>query len=214
MFYWLERAVAIIFLKLFTRCEVAGRENLPSKGPLLVVFNHLGHMDPVLLVSTFPWRMHGLAVAGLREVPVTGCLLSLGGVIWLRRGEYDREALRRGLAVLRRGEVLAIAPEGRVSLTGALERAKTGPAFLARWAKVPLLPIGITGTEDAIPKLLHFQRPHLRMVIGKPFDLPRDLPKGSRKEELRWLADFIIGHIAELLPSKYRGVYGGDGARE
>lgn len=207
MFYRLAKPLLILLLKVLTRWEVEGRENLPSGGPLLLVFNHLGHLDPVLLVATLPWRFTGLAVAGLREVPVTGFLLRLGGVIWVNRGHYDREALRKGLAVMERGDILGIAPEGRISVTGALEKGKTGPVFLAQRANVPILPIGITGTEDAPQKLMRFQRPHLRVIIGKVFRLPERPPGRSRKEQLRVNSDFIMRRLAELLPQEYRGVY-------
>lgn len=207
MFYRLVKPFLILLFKVLTRWEVEGRENLPPRGPLLVVFNHLGHLDPALLMATLPWRITGLAVAGLREVPVTGFLLRSGGAIWVNRGHYDREALKKALAVLERGDVLVIAPEGRISVTGALERGKTGPVFLAQQANVPILPIGITGTEEAPRKLKRFQRPHLRVIIGQVFRLPERPPGRSRKEELRANSDFIMRRFAELLPEKYRGVY-------
>jgi 1-acyl-sn-glycerol-3-phosphate acyltransferase len=207
MFYRLAKPFFTLLFKVLTRWEVEGRDNLPSGGPLLVVFNHLGHLDPALLVATLPWRITGLAVAGLREVPVTGFLLRMGGAIWVNRGHYDREALRKALAVLEREGVLVIAPEGRISVTGALERGKTGPVFLAQRANVPILPIGITGTEEAFQKLKRFQRPHLRVIIGRVFSLPERPIGRSRKEQLRADSDFIMRHLAELLPEKYRGVY-------
>ncbi|HAL61958.1 MAG TPA: hypothetical protein DCP08_06065 [Chloroflexi bacterium] len=207
MFYRLAKPLIILLLRILTCWEVEGRDNLPAGGPLLVVFNHLGHLDPALLIATLPWRITGLAVAGLREVPVTGFLLRLGGVIWVNRGHYDREALRKALAVLERGDVLVIAPEGRISVTGALERGKTGPVFLTQRANVPILPIGITGTEEAPEKLKRFQRPHLRVIIGPVFRLPERPPGRSRKEQLRANSDFIMRRLAELLPEKYRGVY-------
>ncbi|MBI3286984.1 MAG: 1-acyl-sn-glycerol-3-phosphate acyltransferase [Chloroflexi bacterium] len=208
MFYWLARPVVILLLKLLSRWEVSGRENLPGGGPLLVIFNHLGHLDPPLLMATFPWRFTGLAVAGLRKVPLTGAFLQLSGVIWVNRSEYDREALRKALHVLEKGGVLGIAPEGRISVTGALERAKNGPIFLAQRANVPILPVAITGTEKALAELRRWRRPHLRVAIGRPFRL--DASAGevlSRREELRRQADLLMLRLAELLPSEYRGVY-------
>ncbi len=207
MFYRLAKPFLILLLKILTRWEVEGRDNLPPRGPLLVVFNHLGHLDLALLMAALPWRITGLAVAGLREVPVTGFLLRLGGAIWVNRGHYDREALKKALAVLERGDILVIAPEGRISVTGALERGKTGPVFLAQRASVPILPIGITGTEDAPEKLKRFRRPRLRVIIGPGFRLPERPPGRSRKEQLRANSDFIMRRLAELLPEKYRGVY-------
>lgn len=207
MRYWMVRTLAIIVFKLFTRYQVIGRGNIPRQGPLLLVFNHLSHWDPPLLLAILPWRFTGLAVEGLRRVPVTGLLLSMAGVIWLRRGEFDRSALRRALGVMAEGGVLAIAPEGRISKTGSLERGKTGPAFLARQAKVPILPIAVTGTERLLPDLRRFRRPHITVNIGPLFRLDED-PKGrSRKESLEADADLIMGRLAALLPAEYRGVY-------
>ncbi|MBI2845945.1 MAG: 1-acyl-sn-glycerol-3-phosphate acyltransferase [Chloroflexi bacterium] len=207
--YEIVRALAKLVFRLLTRYEVSGRENLPGKGPLLLVFNHLSHWDPPLLVAILPRRFTGLAVEGLRRVPVTGLLLSMAGVIWLRRGEFDRAALRRALGVLERNEVLAIAPEGRISKTGTLERGKTGPAFLARQAKVPILPIAVFGTEQLLPDLRKFRRPHIRINIGPLFHLDDDAKGRSRKEALQADADLIMRKLAELLPAEYRGVYAG-----
>lgn len=207
MLYWIEKFLAEIVFKLLTRYEVIGRENIPAKGPLLLVFNHLHNLDPALLMAVLPGRFTGLAVEGLRGVPVTGLLLSMAGVIWLHRGEYDRAALRQCLEVLGKDGVLAIAPEGRVSKTGALERGKTGPAFLARRAGVPLLPIAVTGTEALLPELRRFRRPRLQVIIGPTFRLDENQQGQSHKESLQADADFIMRKLAVLLPLEYRGVY-------
>lgn len=205
--YEIVRLLARLVFKLLTHYEVSGWENLPGKGPLLLVFNHLSHWDPPLLMAILPRRFTGLAVEGLRRVPVTGLLLSMAGVIWLRRGEFDRAALRRALGVLEWGEMLAIAPEGRISKSGALERGKTGPAFLARQAEVPILPITVFGTERLLPDLRRFRRPQIKVNIGPLFCLDED-PKGrSRKEALQADADLIMHKLAALLPAEYRGVY-------
>jgi len=186
---------------------VEGEENLPPGGPLLVVFNHLAWFDAPLAIAALPWPMTGIALKDLQRIPVTGQLLSLTGVIWVDRGRYDREALRQALTLLKEGGVLGIAPEGRMSVTGALERGKTGPVFIARKADVPILPIGITGTEKALGEWRSFRRPHLKVVIGQVFRLPQDRDYGSRKEERQADADFIMERLAELLPPEYRGVY-------
>ncbi len=208
MFYWFSKAIIVLLLKILTRWEVEGREKVPPKGPLLLVFNHLGHLDPLLLMASLPWRFTGIALADLQKVPVTGQLLRLGRVIWVHRGRYDRGALEAALKVLREGGVLGIAAEGRMSLTGALERGKTGPVFLAEKAGVPLFPVAITGTEKAPQQLKRLKRPHLRVIIGEPFRLPENPPGSSHKERLQAQADFIMERLAELLPPEYRGVYG------
>lgn len=207
MIYRVFKFIVIAILKLFTHWEVEGKENLPPGGPLLMVFNHLAWWDAPLAMASLPWETTGIALKDLQRIPVTGQLLSLGKVIWVDRGRYDREALRQALAVLKQGEVLGIAGEGRMSVTGALERGKTGPVFIARKADVPILPVAITGTEKVLQDWRSLRRPHVKVVIGKVFRLPERQQRGSRKEERQADADFIMERLAELLPPEYRGVY-------
>ncbi len=201
-----KRIVTVLF-NLLTRWEVEGKENLPPGGPLLMVFNHLAWWDAPLGMAAVPFEVTGIALKDLQRIPITGQLLSLANVIWVDRGRYDREALRQALAVLEEGGILAIAPEGRMSVTGALERGKPGSVFIARKADVPILPIGLTGTDKVLSEWRRFRRPHLRVIIGKVFRLPERRQYGSRKEERQADADYILERIAELLPSEYRGVY-------
>ena len=208
MRYWRPMRLIMRFLfAVLTRVDVRGRENVPSEGALLLVFNHLGHLDPPLVLAMLPRPFTGIAVIGLRDVPVTGWLLRLANVIWVNRGHFDRAALRRGLQVLSEGGILGIAPEGRISLTGALEQGKTGTAFLARRADVPLLPVAITGTEKAAAEWRRLRRPQVSLTIGKPFRLEPEREGLSRKEQLRADADFIVIRLAGMLPPEYRGVY-------
>lgn len=207
MTYRAFRFLVVILLKLLSHWEVEGKENLPPGGPLLVVFNHLAWWDAPLAMASLPWQMTGIALKDLRQVPVTGQLLGLAKVIWVDRGRYDREALRQALTLLKEGGVLGIAPEGRMSVTGALERGKTGPVFLAEKAGVPMLPIGITGTEKVLTEWRSLRRPRLKVVIGEVFRLPEAPSAGSSKERRQAEADYIMLKLAELLPPEYRGVY-------
>jgi 1-acyl-sn-glycerol-3-phosphate acyltransferase len=207
MIYWAFKSLVRVLLRLLTHYEVEGEENLPAGGPLLLVFNHLAWWDAPVAMATLPWHMTAIALKDLQRVPITGQLLSLSGVIWVDRGRYDRGALRSALALLEGGGVLGIAPEGRMSVTGALERGKTGPVFIARKANVPILPVGLTGTETALGEWRHAHRPRLTVTIGQPFRLPESGERRSRKEERQADADFIMERLAELLPPEYRGVY-------
>ena len=172
MMYRLGKSVLRGLLRVLTHYEVEGEENLPAGGPLLLVFNHLAWWDAPVAMAALPWRMTGMALKDLQRVPITGQILSLSGAIYVDRGKYDREALRKALALLDEGGVLGIAPEGRMSVTGALERGKTGPVFIARKADVPILPVGVTGTEKANGEWRSFRRPHIKVNIGRVFRLP------------------------------------------
>jgi 1-acyl-sn-glycerol-3-phosphate acyltransferase len=206
-----RRIIVTIFrflLRLLSHWEVHGSENLPQGGPLLVVFNHIAHLDGPLVMASLPWEVEGVALADLYDVPVTGQLLRLYGTIPIHRDVYDREIIRRALQVLGSGRVLAIAPEARMSPTFSLERGRSGAAYLALRAQVPILPIGLTGTETVISSLSRLRRPHLTVSIGPPFVLEGPLRKGSgRRPQLETARDQIMQHIAALLPAEYRGVY-------
>ena len=80
-----------------------------------------------------------------------------------------------------------------------------GAAYLAARADVPIVPVGITGTEQIKRNLLRLRRTDVRIVIGKPFRLPNS--GRVRGQKLHEYTDLIMQRIAELLPEEYRGVY-------
>jgi 1-acyl-sn-glycerol-3-phosphate acyltransferase len=128
------------------------------------------------------------------------------GPVWVRRGEVDREALRKALEILERGEVLGVAPEGtRARGPYALQKGKVGAAYLATRADVPIVPLGITGTENIKRDLPRLRRAYVRVVVGQPFRLPES--GRVRSQKLHEYTDLIMYRIAELLPEEYRGVY-------
>jgi 1-acyl-sn-glycerol-3-phosphate acyltransferase len=126
-------------------------------------------------------------------------------VIFVRRGEVDREALRASLGVLSSGGVLAVAPEGTRSQTGTLQLAKAGIIYLAQHTDAFILPVAIAGTEQ-LKGWLRLKRPTCRVVIGKPFKLPPVAGKLTPDQMQDW-ADQIMVRIGLLLPARYRGVY-------
>jgi 1-acyl-sn-glycerol-3-phosphate acyltransferase len=209
MFRRLAQPLMRILLRIFTRWEVSGLENLPPGGPLIVAINHLGHLDAPLVIATLPWPVEAVALSDLFRVPVTGQLLRLYGVIPVHRDQFDRQVIRRALEILAEDKVLILAPEARMSLTGALERARHGAAYLALRSGVPILPVALTGPEKAYAEWMRLRRPRMTVTIGKPFTLPPYQSKGSaRREQLAEATDEIMYRLAALLPPEYRGVYG------
>ena len=200
------KAVVRLLLPLLIRLEVEGRENFPEKGPYILVTNHLSVFDTPILLVVCPHTIRAFAAAKHRRNPVYAPLLAMAGSIWVRRGEVDREALRNALEVLRRGEVLGLAPEGtRARGVYALQKGKTGAAYLATRADVPIVPVGVTGTEKVKENFPRLRRTKVRVVIGEPFRLPES--GRVRGPKLHEYTDMIMRRIAALLPPEYRGVY-------
>lgn len=191
---------------LFTRARTYGFEHIPHQGPVLVVSNHLGDADMVMGMALSPVQVDALSKAELYDYPILGKLMDAYGVIWVHRGQPDRHALRAALDGLRQGRFIAIAPEGRESLTGALEQGTEGAAYLALKAGVPILPLTFTGTENAriYGNLKRLRRTDVTMTVGAPFRL-EEMPDRKRAIELG--TQKIMYALAVQLPSEYRGVY-------
>jgi 1-acyl-sn-glycerol-3-phosphate acyltransferase len=202
----LLRGLIRFLLFCFTRLEISGLENLPEKGPALLVMNHLGDADALIMIAFFPFFPEYLGTIDLYDYPGLGLLMRAYGVIWVHRGQPDRRALRAALEGLQAGKFIGIAPEGRESLSGALEEGTEGVAFLALKAGVPLVPVTLTGTANTrlYANMKRLRRTAVSMRVGKPFVLPAQTQgRGALHETTR----FIMETLARQLPPEYRGVY-------
>lgn len=199
----LIKLVAKICLNITTE----GMENFPASGPTLVVINHLGDADVTALISTLPTPPDALGKIELYDLPILGKLIDWYGIIWLHRGRADTKALRAALDGFAEGRIIVIAPEGRYSLSGALEEASGGAAFLAYKSGASILPIAITGTENenVYGHMKKFRRAAVHVKVGKMFKL--DGQAGGRQEALELGTRQIMQALASLLPEKYRGAY-------
>ncbi len=203
------RALLRGFFRCCTRLEVRGTAHIPPEGGIVVAMNHLGHLDPLLVIAALPRESEVIALADLYRVPITGQAIRLYDVIPVQRDQLDRNVIRRSLAALQAGMPLILAPEARQSLTGALERARHGAAYLAWHADVPVLPVAITGTAagEAYAAFRRLQRPRLSITFGPPFRLPPRQDHMSRGDYLEMVTEQIMRRIAAMLPDKYRGYY-------
>lgn len=203
--YWLIHGLFRFLGWLLLKRDVVGLENIPAAGPFLLVINHLSIVDPPLVFMHVKHQMVMFAADKWMTTPGVKQLAETLGVIWVARGEADLAAIKAALSVLKSGGIIGMAPEGTRSRSGLLERGKTGAAYLADRAGVPLVPIAVSGTERFGEHLRRLRRTPVRMVVGRPFRLP---PNGHAKGEV--LEDYttlIMCHIAALLPPEYRGVY-------
>ncbi|MBN2394313.1 MAG: 1-acyl-sn-glycerol-3-phosphate acyltransferase [Anaerolineae bacterium] len=203
--YWKMRQVIGAIFRLLTRLEVKGAENIPEEGGCLLVINHISRLDTPALLVTATRRIYPLAADKYKNFPVFNRLLNISEAIWINRTEFDREALLKSIAVLKRGDVLGIAPEGTRSPSGALQKAKSGVAFLAARTGVPVIPVGITGTNTMVQDFSRLRRMQICVTYGEAFYLPKYGKLTA--DELDATTDLIMGRLAALLPPTHRGVY-------
>jgi len=205
--YYVETTLMRLLLRLLVRWEIRGKENIPARGPLIVVANHVHIADPPLLSASIPRRIVFMAKEEVFHHLVQGPLVRGFKAFPVRRGGLDREALRQAQQVLKEGLALGMFPEGTRSPTAQMQQGLAGASLIAMRSDAPILPVGITGTEKIKGVGFVFRHLKLTVSIGEPFNLPRIEGK-LNKAELAMATDFIMGRIAELLPESYQGVYG------
>lgn len=206
--YSLFRAALWTAFHVLTHVDVAGRENIPTRGALLLVTNHLSRLDPPLIFIAVPRQVRVFIARKYRKVlPLRWFVESLDA-IWVRQNEPDVPALKLALGHLLKGGVLGVSPEGtRSQETHALIPGQDGAAFLATRSGATILPVAVWGTETALRDLRRLRRPDVHLRIGRPFQLPA--AKRARGAQLERITEQIMCAIAALLPEPYRGVYAG-----
>ncbi len=214
----LARAYVDRQLKKKVTIRIQGRENLDSvSSPCIFVANHLSNLDGMVLMMLLKEKFDPHFVAGVKltDDKFTNFFKNLIKTIDIKPNSADLESMKTIINTLKGGESVMIFPEGTRSRTASMNEAKKGITLIARMAKVPIVPIGLMGTERIVPidpsEQMSKERIHpgtVDIVIGKPFQLVKKLP-GEDKHEYddRALAD-IMAHIAQTLSPAYRGIYG------
>jgi len=202
---WLIRLI----FNLIAHVEVRGVENLPEEGGFVIATNHLGIADvPIAFYALDRWDMFVMIGEKWQNVGLFRWVGKYFNFIFIDRFNPDVKTLRKVISLMEKNNILVIAPEGTRSRTGSLIEAKPGVSYLAARLNRPIIPVGITGTEDQalLSNLKKFRRSHIIVTAGTLFSLP-PLPRENRDEVLKQYTDEIMCHIAALLPEEYRGVY-------
>ncbi len=182
------------------RERIRGRSRLPWRGPAVIVANHLSMLDILVLYGLFrPFKW--VAKAELFRVPVVGWNMWINDYVPIWRG--DRESVKRMMAHCRahlaRGTPVLLFPEGTRAMDGKLQRFKDGAFRLAFDAKVPVIPVAITGTFEALPKhgLIMRGRMSARVEVLDALD-----PRGFESADA--LRDAARAAIAAALPAEHQ----------
>lgn len=172
--YHVVRTVVVAFCRVFWRETVEGLEHVPAEGPFVLAPVHRSNVDTPLAAIVTRRRLCYMGKEAVWKYKWVGRFLSALGGFPVRRETVDREALRRCLAVLERGEPLVVFPEGRRREGPVVQDLFEGAAYLAIRAQVPIVPVGIGGSDRAMPKGARMLRPvKVHVVVGPPLQPPR-----------------------------------------
>jgi 1-acyl-sn-glycerol-3-phosphate acyltransferase len=195
------RVFLIVAFSLLARIRLRKRYNIPRKGPYIIAANHLDWTDIPLVPLFVPGKVVYMAKEEAFYSKV-GWLVRFLGAFPIKRGEADRQSLRAAETQLKNGKTFIIFPEGTRSKTHTMNKALAGLGLIALRAGVPVLPVAIWGTENALKKF----GAEITISYGEPVVLK---PKGSRitREDIDNATEEVMRRIAIMLPPQYRGVY-------
>lgn len=190
-----------------TKTDYQNTHHIPPEGPLIVATNHLSRLDIVVLMGN-PIRpeITALVAKKYQNHWLLSWILNTSGIIYIDRDNADFGAFREARKVIQSGTALGIAPEGTRSHDQQLAEGKEGAAMLAMQLQVPIVPVGIHGTESVYQTLAKLRKPVITARFGESFQLPA-FTRDNRADQLKNATDEIMCRIAVLLPEKYRGFY-------
>jgi 1-acyl-sn-glycerol-3-phosphate acyltransferase len=200
-------SIVKFLIKLLTRTQFNGLENVPTNGAVIIATNHMHYMDiPLLFINPVREDLTALVTTKYQHHWFIRWFCNTAGGIWINRDIADFSAMQAASKALKEGKALGISPEGTRSQTAQLLKAKPGGVLLALKAGVPIVPVAITGTEKAFWRIFTLQRPKLSIRFGPAFNLKPVSPE-ERERKYQEYTDEIMCHIAALMPEKYWGYY-------
>lgn len=197
-FFYFLKVLGINLFKILYNIQAENKNRIPLQGPLIVAANHFSYMDPVALQVVFPRRISFMMTEQFYEGRWKW-LFKLFHCICVRKKGTNIAALREGIEVLRKNNVLGIYPEGGVSKEGQFQEGNPGIGFLVKKSNAPVIPAFISGTYEALPKGAKIPRIfRIKVIFGKPMTFEKI--KGTTKEEIEEITRKIMEQIKRLSP--------------
>src|SRR6201995_5212510 len=169
--YGIVRILFQPFFRIYFRMERIGREHIPARGPVIIASNHRSFLDP-FVIACMPRRpMYYVAKKEIFAWPVLAWLLSALGAFPVDRGAGDADFIDTAKAILGRGDIVLIFPEGTRTRPGTLGRPKRGVGRLALETGAPVVPIAVIGTE-AVRRGWRIRPHNVRIRAGRPLTFP------------------------------------------
>ncbi|HET8606366.1 MAG TPA: lysophospholipid acyltransferase family protein [Gaiellaceae bacterium] len=190
--------------RVLTRARFYGVERIPAEGGIVVASNHFSWVDPPLVGAACPRRIQFVAKIEAHRAPGLGQLIRAHGTLPIRRGESDREAVRKMREAVREGGALGLFVEGTRQRSGVPGRVQPGAAMVALQEGVPVVPVALHGTQHWRP----WKLAPCSLVWGEPLRFD-GLPRGGRgyreasveiERELRRLWEWLVEIHAQGRP--------------
>jgi 1-acyl-sn-glycerol-3-phosphate acyltransferase len=191
-------------IRAVTKARFYGVDRIPADGGLVLAANHFSWLDPPLVGASCPRRIQFVAKIEAHRVPGLGQLIRAHGTLAIRRGESDRDAVRRMREVVARGGVLGMFAEGTRQRTGVPGPVQPGAAMVALQENAPVVPVAIHGTQHWTPR----NRAPCSVAYGNPISFD-GLPRGGKgyreasdriEQEIRRLWDWLVEIHAQGRP--------------
>lgn len=198
MLYGFFRQLVGNSLRIYTRGTIEGRDNLPG-GAFVLAPVHRSYIDTPISSWVQVRRMRYLGKDTMWKYGWLGRLFTALGAIPVHRGSIDREALKRCLQALDSGQPLVLFPEGERKDGPTVHPLLDGAAFLAAKAGVPIVPVGIGGSDRAMPrgaKIVYPRRVHV--IVGEPFMVETNGHGRATREQLGVATERLHGEIQRL----------------
>lgn len=192
--YHTVRTIVTVFCRVWCRMTIEGRENFPESGPFILAPTHRSIIDTPVASGVYRKRMRFMGADKWWSNRYFGNLLTALGGFPVSRGSADREALKRSIAVIEGGEPLVLFPEGERKSGPVVQPLFDGAAYVAVKTGVPIVPVGIGGSERAMPKGAKFIHPRkLHVIVGAPLTAAIvDSPKEQRAAARQLTADLQV----------------------
>lgn len=172
LWYDFVRGIVAWFCRLFWRAGIEGTENVPRSGPFILAPVHRSNVDTPLVCAVTSRRLRYMGKDSMWKYGWSAWFFNSLGGFPVHRGEPDRQALRTCEQVLSAGEPLVVFPEGTRQTGPIVEHVFDGVAYLALKTGAPIVPVGIGGSEGAMPKEARFIKPvKIHLLVGRPIEV-------------------------------------------
>jgi 1-acyl-sn-glycerol-3-phosphate acyltransferase len=196
--YAIVRFLIWLVAKVLWRISFEGLQNVPRTGPFVLAPVHRSFIDFGLVSAVTRRPMGFMGKESLWKNRALGAFITHLGAYPVNRGAPDRESLRRTLAILESGKPLVLFPEGTRRSGPVIEHLAEGAAFVASRAGVPLVPVGIGGSERALPKGKALPRlVKIHVIVGEPL-VPAPVAEGARHPSRRAVKELTL-HLQKVL---------------